>query len=639
MTRLEALRERIRTANDAYWRDAHPVISDLEYDKLMRELKKISPYDDLLIKIGHEDDIGSKVQHLKPMLSLDKAYSWDEVISWAKKVARGGNEKFIVSCKYDGMSVDLTDDRMITRGDGYVGCDITALARHCTLITTVEKDEESGEFSDNEYPLVPILDHDTELDSRQWCVGELLVTNHRFTELKQRYPEIFKDYKTPRNLAAGFVMSKPGSAIYDLVEDGCPVYIATIVDHKSYGIRVTLDELLDNEIDFVKELRDFRGYPSDGICFFLADKKYFEELGYTAHHPRGAIAWKFVDEQAQSIVRKIEWQVGEQHVSPVVVFDTIPINGVLVQRASAHCAEWLKDHNICVGSKVTIERKGGVIPKVIAVENDDPKAKAVIPTECPECGTKLISDGKFLTCPNNDCIGRCVNKVVRGLEVLGLKGVGPALASRVVHEFFIRDIIDWCEEVGSRADMVIQTLRTKGFTDHEITTITSVSEVMMVGATMIDLIRAVCIPKCGIEFATTLIKIYRTKEEIISAIKHPVELDDAKRLTKSDAFENFVNWMSENKDRFISYVDMFKLKADAIKPNATAKGTICFTGTGDQPRDILKQQAITKGYNVTDNASKCTILVAEDPNGSSVKLKKARAKGIRIINYKEFSSI
>jgi len=641
MTRLEELREQIRAANKAYWEDAKPVISDIVYDKLIRDLKQLSPQDPLLDHIGSEKRIGDEVKHKEPMLSLDKAYSFDEILRWAEKVARNEDEVFLVSCKYDGMSVELCGQTLSTRGDGVVGHDITALAPHIGLITLIEWNAESERFDDNSYSLQALLEHTEDTDTTR-TVGELLIPISKFAELKEKYPEVFREYKTPRNMAAGFVNSKPGSPIYELKNTkGYPVPIATIVNHKAYEVALTLKQLRARDRDIMTELRDFNGYPSDGICFFLKDKAYFDSLGATHHHPRGAIAWKFTDEQAQTTVRKIEWQVGEQHVTPVCIFDTVPLDGVLIQKATAHCAQWLKKHNICVGSRITIERRGGVIPKVVNVENDDPKAQAVIIDTCPECGTKLREDGKFLSCPNEQCAGKCVNRIVRGLEAFGLKGIGPALASRVVHELLIDDIIEWCEQVGSRTEPVITLLRAKGFTDNEISIITRISEVMTTGATPETLLQSVCIPKCGPEFIMTIERKCGGIQHLLGFAECDAMYGEIVQHCKIDAVTQFMLYFEANKERFLAYMDMFKILPGAHAETGLngSKGVICFTGSGPHPRDILSQYARGRGYQVTDNASKCTILVAENPNGNSTKLQKARAKGIEIIDYERFSHL
>lgn len=640
MTRLEELRKRIQEANDAYWKKASPIISDQEYDHLVRDLKTLSPNDPLLSEIGSEEKIGREVVHKEPLLSLDKAYSYAEILTWAKKVARSKDEVFAVSCKYDGMCVELRGGVLSTRGDGVVGRDITALARHIGIITNIDWNTESERFDTNLYGLQGIIDH-TEFEDDGSVVGELLVPIKRFNELKQTYPDIFAEYKTPRNLAAGFVNSRPGSAIYDLVSDKGPVWIAEIVSHKAYSIDVTLQQLIDEDVDLMKALRDFNGYPSDGICFFLKDQEYFKSLGATHHHPRGAIAWKFSDEQADTIVRSIDWQVGETHVTPVCNFDVVKLNGVLVKRATAHCAQWLKDRNICVGSHITIERRGGVIPKVVSVINDDPSARCIIPEVCPECETKLIQDGKFISCPNKSCAGKCVNRIIRGLECFGLKGIGPALASRVVHELIIDDIIEWCDQIGSRTEPVFELLRKKGFTNNEISIITQISDVMTSGATPETLLQSVCIQHCGIEFVTT---IERECGGILGLLKLAA-VDDMYNVIvgkcKSNAVTAFMIWMEENRERFEHYLSMFKI-LPGIHDGADcsgSKGIICFTGSGPEPRGALAKLAQSKGYLVTDNVNKCSILVAEDANGNSSKLQKARSRGTKIIDYTSFMAL
>ena len=128
MTEIEQLRSRIREANEAYWTRSAPVMTDTDYDKLVRKLAKLSPDDPLLTEIGEVKTEGEKVKHEQRMYSLDKVYSMEAFMNWASKVARTANEVFACSCKFDGISIEIVNGRLITRGNGIYGDDITHLA-------------------------------------------------------------------------------------------------------------------------------------------------------------------------------------------------------------------------------------------------------------------------------------------------------------------------------------------------------------------------------------------------------------------------------------------------------------------------------------------------------------------------------
>ena len=634
---VEQLRTKIRAANDAYWKDAKPIITDTEYDRLIENLRTLCPDDPLLDEIGKEKDGDNKVWHIKPMLSLSKDYSWKMLVAWACKVARSDDEMFMASPKYDGLSLEQQGDRIVTRGNGKYGTDITHLATHICVVSHYEYDDD-GKIMGDKMGLVPILEHEDFADPTR-MVGELLVPYWRFDRLKLDYPEIFKDYKTPRNLCAGFANSKYDSDIARLGYDaGQNTYIADFVSHRAFEIPITLKELKEGK-DPRPELMRFVNdkhvdYPVDGIVLRLADDEYAQSLGVTQHHPLGSRAFKFTSEQITVTVTSIDWQVGEQHITPVANFVPTKLDGVMVKRATLHNPTWMQANKVAVGSKIVVERRGGVIPRVMEVINDDTNVKVELPTKCPACGTELKWDGLFLSCPSNECTGKIATKIVRGLSVFGMKGAGPALVTKAVQEFYLRDIIDWATTFGSRDQSTIDILRKKGFTTNEIKVLTSISTVMMDGATPANILASVCIPKCSTDFVNTIETECGGIVKLLSICPVDRMYDEIVNKCKIDAVTNFMQWMEENYERFMTYFDMFHIlepvKMDSSKP------AICFTGTGPRPRKDLQSLAISHGYQCTENANQCNILVAADPNGDSSKLKKARVKGIKVISYEEF---
>lgn len=636
MSPIKTLEEQIKKAADQYWKTGRSFLTDIEYDKLVRKLEQLDPKNPILNEVGEDKTEGNKVAHRKPMLSLGKVYSWKELISWLSKVSRSDAEVIAVSPKYDGISLEQQGDIIVTRGKGYIGTDITHLAGHIGVITHFEWNDESEEFMDDMYCLSGILDHAEEDDN---MVGELMISFKRFAELKEAYPSLFAEYKNCRNFISGFSNSKRDSEISRLkTKRGSLVPIATYVHHRAHEIKTTFGELRDTvgfEQRLERELRDFQGFPTDGLVFRLVDEKYAESLGATAHHPRCAIALKWTAEQASTKIKAIEWQVGNRHINPVAVFEpSVQLDGVEIERATLHCADWVKEHNACVGSSVTIERRGGVIPKVVAVENEKPDMKAVIIEKCPYCETKLVQEGKFLSCPNDECPGRCVNQIVHGLEYLGLKGAGPSLVFKAVVNLKIGDIctiMDWAKIFGDRSEKNLKFLEKNGFTKHEVSVMTRICEVMDGGVYIEDLLRSVCIPKCGIEFATTLEKKCGGIQYLMGFAAVDDMYNEIVGKAKLDSVTNFMIWMEENREKFVEYISRFK-----ILKKQQAKGIVCFTGAGPEPRGVLESKARSMGYDVTSNATKCTMLVAEDPNGNSLKLQKARKNGIAIVSYEEF---
>lgn len=652
MTLLQDVQRKIRLANKAYWKDNKPIISDTEYDKLVEVLRRLSPNDPLLTEIGTEPlEEDNKVVHKKEMLSLAKFYNWSEIVSWAESVSRSPDEVFCVSPKYDGISIEMADCCISTRGKGKVGNNVTHLSPHIAVISSFEKDVE-GKFFNDHINLYDYFQHDDDYYSHSFMRGELMVSHRRFESLQHNYPEIFGEYKTCRNLVAGFANSKLGSSMSNFLDNESRIiYIADLVSHRAYEIPVTLRDLKEGR-NVVAEIMQFInakevGYPVDGVVIRLADDAYGESLGVTAHHPKSAMAYKFTSETVDVVLRDIEWNVGEEHVSPVAQFDPVQIDGVMVERATLHNPQWMIDHKVMVGSVLTIERRGGVIPKVIDVKND-PNVKFVssVPTKCPTCGHPVKWHGKFILCTNPDCEGKCINKLIRGLNVFGIKGVGPALAEKACLLTGAKDIVAWVDWFGYLDDEHINRLLSLEavvndekvrFTKNEVSILTRLANVRTNGVTAQQLLASVCIPKCSTEFVTTVdddcggIMQLLNVGAVDDMYKYIVE------NCKLDAVTNFMMWMEQYRERFWDYVQKFKVVSPVKKPKYDR--SVCFTGSGPMPRHKLQEIALTKGYLSTDNSSNCTYLVAADPNGSSSKLKKARAKGVKIISYEEFLSL
>lgn len=406
--------------------------------------------------------------------------------------------------------------------------------------------------------------------------------------------------------------------------------------HRAYEEEIALKDLEDPRTlqRLERILRDFQGYPTDGMVFRLKDEPYAESLGMTAHHPRGAIALKWTAQQLPGKIKKIEWDVGNERLTPVAILEEpCKFPGHLVQRATLHCAQWVREHHAGVGSNVIVEYAGGVIPKVVDVTFDE-NVKVEIPQSCPYCGGKLEWVGKYLICTGSDCTGRIVNQILHGLEVFGLKGVGPALANKAVTELYLSNIMEWIEELGSRSPEIVDLLRKKGFTDHEILLLTRCAEVTEDGVTPEQLLMSVCIPHCGREFCRTIEEKCGGIQSLLEIVPCDAMYDVIVHACHLDAVTAFMIWMENNKEAFKEYMSLFKI----VKPanQSSYKGVVCMTGAGPRPRKQLEKELLEKGYCPTENISEATLLICEDPSGSSSKLKKARARRLPIYGYDYF---
>lgn len=361
MDRINELRKRIADAAKSYWDFGFSEIPDEEYDRLVEELKSLTGFEDPVR--GPKVLSCGKVVHPIPMLSMQKVYEIDKIVSWIQRYAR--NKDIMVMPKYDGIAlVRYADGTIATRGDGKIGENVTEIA-------------------------APLFDKDFV------GYGECVCPLEEFFKWEGR------EYKNPRNAVSGIMGSSD------------PVIRARVrqLRFAPYnGIVLHINTMCQTEIlkgyveESVKVIRNIAGiYPLDGIVFRIGDENLFQKLGHTDHHWRGQIALKFTNESAVSVIRGIVWNEKNGTITPVAYVDPVDIGGATISRVTLHNAQRVRDWNIRIGDECTIERAGGVIPKIVQTRRYTPEVGPIyIPTKCPTCGTALIEDGARLYCPECD---------------------------------------------------------------------------------------------------------------------------------------------------------------------------------------------------------------------------------------------
>lgn len=367
MTRIEILESTILKARPAYYAGA-PIMTDQEFDSLERELEQLKPDSPVLHSVGYKS-IDADYKHEYPMLSNEKALTDEALISWInKRVKETGEDTFIATSKEDGMSMSLHYElgklvRAVSRGDGEWGTDKTA---KMSLVV----------------PVVLGMDYTGEVR------GEVVISK---SALNRVNAQLTDKYSNQRNAVAGILNMedidinrikelefRAFRLIYDssLAEiyksdffQGQDTYQEDLELARDLGFKtVTYVEFIAGEtivedvLDFFKELRNASDYQFDGVVFRVNDNTTANELGDTSHHPKAAIAWKFPSEYAEAIIKKIEWSVGTKDISPVAVFDPILIDGALVSRVSLKSVKNMIDLGVVVGCKARVYRSGGVIP-------------------------------------------------------------------------------------------------------------------------------------------------------------------------------------------------------------------------------------------------------------------------------------
>jgi DNA ligase (NAD+) len=464
--RVEELRAEIEEHNRRYHVEDDPTISDAEYDALVRELREIeAEFPELITPDSPTQLVGapvssqfSEVQHRVPMMSLDNAFSFDELLDWGKRLERrlgseGEAVGYVCELKIDGFAISLTyeDGRYVlaaTRGDGRVGEDMTA---NVATITAVPKKlaskkppkllEVRGEV------FMPIAAFDA-LNKRQADAGDRLFAN-------------------PRNSAAGSVRQKDPSITasrelamwtYQLGAcEGGPTFKThseTLEWMRGVGLPVNPEikplATLDEVYEYCKHWQEHRHdlpYEIDGVVVKVDDLRLRDELGSTSHAPRWAIAFKFPPEERTTKLKDIMVSIGRTgKATPFAVLEPVFVGGSTVQMATLHNEDQVKAKDVRPGDTVIVRKAGDVIPEVVkAVVAERPKGLRAwnFPKTCPVCGGPLVRlEGESDTfCTNVDCPGqrwaRICHFTSRGamdIEGLGERTVSLFLEHGLIHD-------------------------------------------------------------------------------------------------------------------------------------------------------------------------------------------------------------
>ena len=619
---LKILVDKIEQANKYYWMKGESLISDQEYDELVEQLRQMDPNHPLLNKIGDGPDevvFGTKVKHHKRMLSLAKAYTYEDVLKWVRKVSRDKDEVFCVEPKYDGLSCEIYKGKLVTRGDGITGSDCTHIVPFLETVPTF------ASFEDYVSGLgeMPVY-------------GEILIHKAMFKKLREQFPELAQ-YKTPRNMAAGLVNTKP-DVLHKLL-DGKVGGVLSFYNHDGEPSFVPAADMFEKPQNFERWVREIKAKcpcPIDGVVFKLGDLNYRNRFPNTEHHPTWALAYKFKDAEYETIVKSVAWEVGMEAVTPVVKFNPVEIEDpssgttVTVSCATAHNAKFIRDNHIVPGTRITIVRRGGVIPKVVAVERDV-GIDAYIPTRCPSCGGELVWQGPELVCIDDKCEGKITNKIVKGLDRLGLKGIGPAWVERSVKDFYVTDIIDWCTEACDEKE-----LRAAQYPEYIIRIMTSeLKRIMEAGVSDETIFASLCIPGVGTVLPRQILTVTPDFTELLDRGMY-LEMQHIPGINKP-ALEKARCWMLENAARFEVYWNMFT-HLRKVLPKVPLK-KFCFTGALPMSRLEVSQYVAAHGGEVTENANQADYLVTDNPMSNSSKMQKAKKRGIPVIDYNQLKTL
>lgn len=464
--RLEQLRSEIRQHDHRYYVLANPIISDLEYDKLLNELKELEhQHPELVTADSPTQRIGdqplselTQVRHRMPMLSIDNTYTPEELKAFfdrTQKLLGTETIEWVIELKVDGVAASIVYEngvltQAVTRGDGETGDDITHNVR--TIRSLPLKLD-----GDNVPPRVEVR-------------GEVYMLNSDLVKLnEQRAQEGLELFKNTRNVTAGTIrlLDPQICATRNLnffchgmgVCEGATwkTHVEFLEQVARWGIPTTpnyaskkdFNEVIEHCDAVIERLHEF-DFEVDGIVIKVANFLQREKLGTTAKSPRWIIAYKFEKYEASTKLLKINVQVGKTGtITPVAELQPVELAGTTVSRASLHNSEEITRKDIREGDWVVVEKAGKIIPHIVRVEKhlrESELPEYPFPVECPSCTTKLIKDegGVYIRCPNENCPEQLRQRLrfFASREAMDIEGLGEKLVEQLVQQGLIRSLGD-----------------------------------------------------------------------------------------------------------------------------------------------------------------------------------------------------
>lgn len=657
--KLEQMRAwvaQLNEAADAYYNGRGELMTDFEWDALFDQLKALEAETGVVLpesptnKVSADDVAGEKEPHEFAALSLAKTKKVGEVAKWAE------GRPIWISWKLDGLTLVVTYDngtltKVVTRGDGHIGTNITHLAAGIRGIPTKIKSQ--GHLVVRGEAVISYADFEAFCASSQ------------------------EDYANPRNLASGSLTLKNVDELKGRNLQWIPfTLVHTDQELVSWGARMDyLDQVglssvareridaptvesIQAAIDRWTQLVTDRTnpFPVDGLVVCYDDTDYAQTGSVTGHHAtRAGFAFKWQDETAATVLEEIEWSCAVASISPVAIFRPVQLEGTTVKRASlCNISECERLGIGGKGTELEVIKANKIIPKVVKVTNA--VGSLTIPAKCPVCGaaTEVVtaeSGTRKLLCTNPECTARELRKFMRFVSKDGMDIDG--LAGETLAKFVNRGWIKTFGDIYRLGAHELEITGMEGFGEKSAKKITAAIEKARTRKATQFLV-ALSIPLCGVDVAKRLLSAYKVKELFAKAAEaaHPADLFspgpevfasiDGIGPGKSAAF---VNWCAD--PRHLAVVDdllaQVTLEEAAPVPTGGRCAGLTFVVTGDvhhyPNRDALKAYVEAQGGKVAGSvSSKTNFLINNDVTSTSGKNKKAKDLGIPIISEDDFLS-
>lgn len=675
--KYEKLRKEIEKHNNLYYNEDNPIISDMEYDKLIRELRDLEEtnpnlkveYEIKNSKVGFGNEksenenvsptekIGgiasekfSKVRHRVPMLSLSNTYNISEIEDFDKRVKKIIDVKkkidYVLELKLDGLSISLIYEngilkQGITRGDGQIGEDVTENIMEIESIPKKLKEPISLEVR-----------------------GEVILPISEFGRINQEREDEGEDvFANPRNAAAGTIRQLDKSIVKERKLD---CYLYYLVNAEEYGMKTHKESIeyieklgfkttkifelyndfgkLEKAIDVWKTKREKLDYETDGLVIKVNEFEHYDELGYTTKSPRWAIAYKFPAEQVKTKLYDVTFQVGRTGVvTPVAELEAVNLSGSVVKRASLHNFDEIRRKEIKIGDNVIIEKAAEIIPQVVNVVFEDRKGDEKdieVPTNCPICDSELVKEeGQVaLKCLNPQCPEKVKREIAYFVsrDAMNITGLGEKIVEKFIELGKIKTVVDiyslknYAEELENLEKMGKKSVENL---------INSIEESKKQGFSKV--LYALGIPFVGKFNANLLTKNYNSiellKEKSIEDLLEIKGIGDKVAVAIHTYLNDENNWAKIVALKEIGLqFEAEKAEEEKIEDNPIKGKSFLATGKLEKyKRNDIKDIILAKGGNYLSGVTKkLDYLIAGEKAGS--KLSKAEELGVRVLTEEEF---
>jgi len=654
--RMQQLVNELNEASDAYYNGRGERMTDYEWDARFDELRQLEQEtgttlpDSPTQKVSEDSITGQKEEHEFAALSLAKTKKTDELVKWAEQ------RPIWISWKLDGLTLVVTYDggrltKVVTRGNGHIGTNITHLAPAINGIPTTIKAQ-----------------------GHTVIRGEAVIA---YEDFERFLMESGEDYANPRNLASGSLSVKSADDIKDRHIQWIPfTLVYTEEELTSWGDRMawldaqgftTVERQLITTPDsgsvedciavFTQKVTSKQNpFPVDGLVVCYDDTEYAQTGSVTGHHAtRAGLAFKWQDEAAETTLREIEWSCAASTISPVAIFEPVELEGTTVKRASlCNISECERLGIGAAGTHLSVIKANKIIPKVIAVTQR--VGTFAVPNECPVCHapaaikTSEASSTKTLHCTNAECPAKQLRKFARFVskEGMNIDGISEQTLSKFINLGWVSEYADIYELRSHIRELALM----EGFGEKSASNIMrSIDRSRDVEAHR--LLYALNIPLCGLDVCKRLLSAYPLNELVAEATRQSDDLF-ASQAEPQDVFAHidgigpeksaqFVRWFRDdhNRARFQNLMTKINVTQASNEPQGNRCEGLTFVITGDvhhyKNRNELKAYIESQGGKVASAVSGSTsFLINNDVNSTSGKNKKAQQLGIAILSEDDF---